>query len=140
MNTEISVISRAVETKIDAKRNRGPCGIFLATVEADLQGKNDQYLKECTDGSEADGSCRRITLLAGFDFSFLKMSCDWVLVARLMMAGPGVWRSLKRSLRRAIRPQVNVVLDSCERGLSDKGKHWKKLEVVVGAEVGFRKG
>jgi hypothetical protein len=78
VNTEVSVMSRAIQTEIDAKGNRRPGGVFGAAVEADLEGINTVAHLECFDD-------RQRTLLACFCFNFSKIFCDWVLVASAAM-------------------------------------------------------
>ena len=34
--TQVTVVGRAVQTKVDGERNRGPCRVLCAAVEADL--------------------------------------------------------------------------------------------------------
>jgi hypothetical protein len=69
VNTEISVVSGAVQAEIDSKGNRRPGGVFGAAIEADLDGINIVAHVE----SRND---RPPTLLACFCFSFSKIFCD----------------------------------------------------------------
>jgi hypothetical protein len=51
MDTEVPVVRRAVEAKIDGERNRGPGGVILTTVKTGLRVANSQY------GTSSDVSC-----------------------------------------------------------------------------------
>ena len=47
VDTEVSVVGRAVQTEIDAKGNRRPGRVFGAAVETDLDGVNTVGHVEC---------------------------------------------------------------------------------------------
>lgn len=77
VDTEVSVVGRAVEAQIDAEWHRRPRRVLLSTVKA--------YLLFSSAHSSWPWAHRaRRTLLACFDLSFSKTFCDCNFVADII--------------------------------------------------------
>lgn len=76
----VTVVRRAVEAQIDAKRHRAPCWVLCAAVETYLHAHVYQHPQRALPGRGPP-----FTLFAGFAFSFANIFCDCVLVASAMI-------------------------------------------------------
>lgn len=80
------MVGRAVEAQVDAERDRCPCRVLLAAVEANLRGASGVSSRLGGSSRRAvEGGREALTLLAGFVLSFSKILSDCCLVARLLM-------------------------------------------------------
>lgn len=68
VNTQVSVIGRAVETKVDTERHRGPGRVLRVAIKAYLIESQKRVIKS---GQVGGGVLR--TLFAGFCLSFSKI-------------------------------------------------------------------
>lgn len=83
MDTQIPMIRGAVEAEVDSERDGGPCRILLAAIKAYLANTVSDEKSWLGRGGiiVGDRGKGEDTLLAGFDFSFSKIFCDWAFVA-----------------------------------------------------------
>lgn len=89
VNTKVSVVRGAVKTQVDAKRDRGPRWVVLATIEANLH-TTKTISDERTPGERRAKDKALRTLFAGFDFNFSNILIDSCFDARaVMVAIPG---------------------------------------------------
>lgn len=67
MNTQVTVVGRAVKTKIDTKRDGRPGGILGTAVKTDL------FRSQVSEGPVDRRTRVVFTLFAGFNLSFSKI-------------------------------------------------------------------
>jgi hypothetical protein len=89
VNTKVPVVRGAVKTQVDAKGDRGPRWVVLATIEANLHTtKIVSGERRPGEGRPKDRALR--TLFAGFDFNFSNILIDSCFDARAaIVAIPG---------------------------------------------------